>query len=169
MGYRVRLGKAPKSKHKELRGQTREQYGEDDSPYSPDWHEQYYEIGKYIDLNAGKFRPFYDDPKIYEQWEMEFHIMTKSQLKWMITWYHRKIHAMYKGLDNGEGIDQFIKGRLRAWSPIYRKHCCPYPLDQKHVDGEIASAWDYEYAIFNLVYIYRNHDWENDYLIYSGW
>jgi len=33
----------------------------------------------------------------------------------------------------------------------------------------MEALFQYEYAIFNLVYIYRTFDWENDYLIYSGW
>lgn len=42
----------------------------------------------------------------------------------------------------------------------------PYDLE----DGiEVTTSWKYEYAIFELVRIYKTFDWENDYLIYYGY
>lgn len=30
-------------------------------------------------------------------------------------------------------------------------------------------VWDYEYAIFELVRLYKSFDWENDELVLVGW
>ena len=32
----------------------------------------------------------------------------------------------------------------------------------------VTGSWDYEYSIFNLVYICKTFDWENDILLYTG-
>ena len=41
--------------------------------------------------------------------------------------------------------------------------------DWKRSDGQMSRSWLKEYAIFNLTFIYNTFDWENDFLIYSGW
>lgn len=63
-------------------------------------------------------------------------------------------------------IKNHLRGKAEEWSGKYIR---PYYLDEDNTDGEIVSSWKIEYAIFNLVYIYRTFDWKNDYLIYSGW
>lgn len=57
-------------------------------------------------------------------------------------------------------------GKVSEWEGKYLK---PYWLDEDSTDGFISRSWKYEYAIFNLVYIYRSFDFENDFLIFSGW
>jgi hypothetical protein len=42
----------------------------------------------------------------------------------------------------------------------------PYNLEKK---DNITTSWKYEYSIFELVYIYKKFDWENDLLIYYGY
>jgi hypothetical protein len=43
----------------------------------------------------------------------------------------------------------------------------PYDIDEDS-DGIVQSGL-YEYAIFELVYIYKTFDWENNYLLFYGW
>jgi hypothetical protein len=42
----------------------------------------------------------------------------------------------------------------------------PYDLES---GDEVTTSWKYEYAIFELVRIYKTFDWENDIMIYYGY
>lgn len=173
MGYRARLGKIAKFEREKYRGKTEEEVEsmmqEDEAPYRLKAHTQLYEIGKYVDLK-GEAEPFYD----FELKEEEFHILTKEQLKDIIDWYHQSTYDYFKGLlnkiekGNYTEVEDHIQGKVLEWEKndweVY-----PYYLDQEFTDGVVVRSWKIEYSIFNIVHIYRNFDWGNDYLIYSGW
>lgn len=170
MGYRGRLGKIKKTIRDKYFGKSYNEVesmlNDNESPYRLDSHTQLYELGKYIEYNED-FEPFYSFD-IYEECESEFHIMKKEDLKNIIEDYHNKILEYYKDLKEGnEDIDVFLNGKINEWNSPFNLR--PYYLDQEKTDGFIVSSWKYEYAIFNLVYIYRSFDWENDFLIYSAW
>ena len=172
MGYRSRLGKVKKSEQLRFIGMglkdVEKELGEDNSPYYPDFHTQLYELGKYFEFTKG-IVPFYSFD-IYKECECEFYIMSKEELKELIIDYHEIIYQyferMAQGVEDEITPEQHIKEKARKWCSKFHD---PYYLDQEKTDGEIVNSWSYEYAIFNLVYIYRTFDWENDYLIYSAW
>jgi hypothetical protein len=169
MGYRSRLGKVNKKEKDKFTGKSYEEVCEmlpdTCTPYFPEFHTQLYELGKYFDFTKGT-TPFYDFD-IEEECEAEFFIMTKEQLKELIEEYHDLVYQNYEKLAQGKGDAQsFLESRAREWCG---KYLSPYYLDEEKTDGAIVSSWQYEYAIFNLVYIYRTFDWEQDYLIYSAW
>jgi hypothetical protein len=176
MGYRLRLGRIAKTEREKYRGKTLEEaqamMDEDEALYRPHAHTQLYEIGKYVNFSEGA-EPFYD----FELDEDEFKIVNKEWLKALIQEYHDRIWYTYASLAKGEGEcledpdapRKFLLKRAREWGRSF--NLLPYYLDQppEKCDGFLVSSWDIEYAIFNLVYIYRTFDWEKDYLIYSGW
>lgn len=169
MGYRSRLGKIPKTEKEKYRGKRYEEVedlmGGYFTCYRPKEYTQLFELGKYFDFTKGK-TDFYDFD-IYEKTECEFFIMTKEALKELIYDYHENIYNMYERLAQGkDDIQMFINGKATEWCSKFSN---PYYLDEETTDGEIVKSWKYEYSIFNLVYIYRAFDWENDYLIYSAW
>lgn len=43
---------------------------------------------------------------------------------------------------------------------------CPFDLNK---GDEVSTSWRYEYAIFELVRIYKTFDWDNNLMIYYGW
>jgi hypothetical protein len=43
----------------------------------------------------------------------------------------------------------------------------PYSLNENIPD--IVTSWRYEYAIFEMVRIYKSFDWENNALLFYGW
>jgi hypothetical protein len=171
MGYRLRLGKIPKTEKQKYSGMTEDDVWallepQDDAPYRPPNHTELYELGKYVNY-ADHVSNFYD----FELGDCEFWIMSKDGLLAIIQDYHKKIHDHYKDLlEEKEDRENFLRSRVREWdAPEKNFGIRPYYLDEEHVDGEVVRSWQYEYAIFNLTYIYRHFDWENDYLIYSGW
>lgn len=176
MGYRVRLGKIPKSVREKYAGKTYDQlaemYGEhlsgEDSYFPaayPPEHTQLYEIGKYVDYNKHT-EPFYD----FDLHECEFHIMSEEGLRYIISEYHKEIYEFYRDMKPEEYAGHIRMKALR-WNPDPEENfgVFPYYMDEEHTDGFIVRSWSMEYAIFNIVYIYKTFDWENDYLIYSGW
>lgn len=42
----------------------------------------------------------------------------------------------------------------------------PFKLDDD--DDSVSRSWKYEYAIFQLVHLYKTFDWKRNYLVYSG-
>lgn len=176
MGYRIRLGKvnkktAEKYRHKSFNTLYEYYKNRKDSMYYPEYHTQLYEIGKYVSYEEGRL-PFYTKFDIKEKEESEFDILTKDGLKYIIKEYHKNIFEYYsKVLNKSEEDSRYaidhIKYNLREWAKNY--NLSPYYLDEKKTDGPIVSSWKMEYAIFNLVSIYRFFNWNKNHLIYSGW
>jgi len=176
MGYRSRLGKVNKCERYKYLNKSFDDVVNmmeaDKAPYRPAFHEQLFELGKYFD-QPEHLEQFYTFD-IYEEAESEFSILSKEGLAIIIAMYHDNIAMMYE--EAGESTEKacdHIKGKIRTWSKhSYSKFgMLPYYLDQplNECDGFLVNSWKYEYALFNLVYIYRSFDWENDYLIYSAW
>src|SRR6056297_1574371 len=151
MGYRVRLGKVKKIDREEFRDKSVHEVLDIFIKYNyeqihnPTFHEQLFELGKYVDFNKN-FEGFYDF-NIYEEFEVEFQIMKKEDLKRIIQEYHEIIWENYINLLKGEGyclddpdcINDFLKDRVRAWS---NPKFLPYRLDESPgCDGEIAKSW----------------------------
>lgn len=188
MGYRVRLGKLPK-KQGDLLRQLNEadayKYfeGRSDALYRPIEHTQLYEIGKNVSYVNEHIFDFYSFPLEEE----EFKIVTKEGLIQIIQDYRKDIERYYEGVF--DEILGFSNPRMYKGEPIVldeeaqhklihllfaksQDWCSPYSrvLQFKEgLDGEMSGSWTMEYAIFNLMYILKTFDFENDYLIYSGW
>lgn len=197
MGYRIRLGRIPKFMkehfvgldYKEATKKAKEIYESthgkiyDEEDFFAFYHdlphyEELYEIGKYISYEDGR-EPFFSFD-IYEEEGTEFDIFSKEGLKRIIESYHdntlKHYQELLENLDiikNQSNEYSFIKlkdyftSKLNEWGNKYGLK--PYRLDEDSSDGFMTGSWKIEYAIFNLTYIYRTFDWENDYLIYSGW
>ena len=191
MGYRLRIGRIAKTERDKYKGRTEEEVqsmvGEGFASYYPPNHEELYELGKYISYGED-FERFYD----FKHEDNDFSIMKKEDLKVLIEVYHKKVADMYtiylKIISDEPLIDKekednyiygteekekeraknkltsFFYGKKNEWEGKYG--CNPYSLDP---GKDLVQSWYYEYAIFQLVQIYRTFDWDNDYMIYSGW
>lgn len=101
--------------------------------------------------------------------DVEFKICTKEDLVRIIKFYHEGTASYYKELGTEDGIsfESHKRSFIREWENDFGIN--PYYLDETKKDGAIVKSWKMEYAIFNLVHIYQTFDFENNYLIYSGW
>lgn len=193
MGYRLRIGRIPKSAHEKY-GKMRTEdevikaakLSDGDAVYrSLPEYQELYELGKYCDFSEG-CRPFF----VFELEENDFHIVTKEWLIKLIETYHKNNADWYSKLlgclemdDEGvvslkyepdDSLDcdpsrmlwSHLNSIKNEW--VSRFGSTPYNLEPGK-DGPIVSSWKYEYSIFNLVHILHTFDWENDLLIYSGW
>jgi len=173
MGYRNYLGKVKKSKHDELGSLTNDQlvnlYG--DVENNGDYvdvkeitdHVKLYELGKYCDFDITKTtKRFFKEKLPYED-DCEFIIASKEFLESIIEDYKKYIINFYTNIQNNseEKKEYYFKNKITEWVTLN-----PYNLD---LDNDtIVDSWKYEYAIFELVRIYKTFDWKNYLLIYSG-
>jgi len=176
MGYRSRLGKINKKGSEFLRNfswEEAEEYFNDHNNGGmsyPSLHTQLYEIGKYYSFpSEDPLEPFYKNFDIYKKMESEFHIMQEKHLRIIIDDFHSQIFEYFeKLLANEKDREAYFINKVNEWKPknweVY-----PYHLKRGKTDGEIVRSWKMEYSIFNITYIYRTFDWENDYLIWSAW
>ena len=174
MGYHNRLGRVAKHHKDAVSGMTYKQAaeyaGKNGAVYRPTWHTELYEIGKYFSFQSEHLTAFYDTFDVSKECESEFYILTKEGLKELIAYYHSLVHEGLQEIASDENRRQhYVDCKLRNWDAKDKYNILPYWLDEENTDGEIVRSWDMEYAIFNLVHIYRTFKWDDDYLIYSGW
>ena len=186
MGYRLRLGKISKEDYEKYKDMTIEElckeFPDEDAEcfpyYSPPFHTELWELGKYLDYQAPT--SFYSNIDLDDE---EFQIVDKEFLRMIIEDYRNKIISFYRNdlnsiatLETLQSADNILanKGFNEVFNRIRRMasewiDLDPLSLDEPRCDFQVTTSWKYEYSIFNLVNIYRNFDWENNLLIYSGW
>lgn len=146
-----------------------------------------YELGKLSEIGCKleSERPsLFTSEELQERYsDYGFALLTKDDFKAVIEAYRRKIIDWLKNLLDPEGdpiipsklskeerrrilIDHQIQDKLDSWSGKYFE-ISPIDLDESR--ERITGDWSYEYAIFELVRVYKAFDWENDDLVLVGW
>jgi len=101
-------------------------------------------------------------------------ICTKEDFLFAINKYKEKVVAYYKGLLEGdkesrlpieERWKRHIEGQLTEWKNGFGYCAVNTDLSAKR----ITDSWLYEYAIFELVRVYKTFDWQNNTLVLLGW
>ncbi len=177
MGYRTYIGRLSKKDAENLKEAGYDdiavQEWEDEPAVPPgpyDLAECIYELGKYVDLEAEQFRLFNDDElENYYNEEYEFYGITKVGFAEIINGYTKQVQEYYSKLQAGYGIvgvDQTeIENHLRSMSTEWLNN----PIDLRDDTETITTSWKYEYAIFELVRLYKQFDWENDIAVIYGY
>lgn len=129
-------------------------------------YEELYELGKWCDFEIEDFKETF-----FTKWEdgdCEFSVATKELLLAIIEHYRKRVEIGYKEQleKTPEELKVDINRKIREWGGD-KWEMCPFNLDLEN--ETIVRSWLYEYAVFDLVRIYKTFDWENDVLIYSGW
>lgn len=146
-----------------------------------------YELGKYSEIG---FKLESERPSLFTSEELKkrysddgFALLTKDDFKAIIEAYRQKIIAWLESLlnPNESRIDSNklskeerkhleweyeIKDKLDSWSG---KYFGTLPIDLDESRERITGDWSYEYAIFELVRVYKVFDWENNDLVLVGW
>ena len=182
MGYRARLGRFPKVDHKKFKHLKTEQeayqYFEDHhsgyAHYRPPGHQELVELGKYVNyakethLNA---KPFYD----FDLEETEFVIVDRDFLLHIIEEYRKNTAEWYvellETIQTGDTamVEQHVRTKVSEWDNKFYSTLKTDEIGDNDTDGHLTRSWKFEYAVFNLLHILHTFDWDNDYLIYSGW
>lgn len=135
-----------------------------------------YELGKYSKighkLEAERLSLFtFDELKdMYEDYG--FALLTKDDFKAIIDYYRQRIFNWFDSLlhpeeeeNQLENLKQEMKHKLDEWSG---KNFGILPFDLDENKEAITTSWYCEYAIFELVRLYKAFDWENDNLVLIG-
>ena len=158
-----------------------------------DWFAPYdvgndlYELGKYSEIG---FKLESERPSLFTSDELKkryedygFALLTKDDFKAVIETYRQKIINWFQSLLDPEDhpiipsgpskeerrcalIDNEIKNKIDNWSG---KYFGISPIDLDESKERITGDWSYEYAIFELVRVYKAFDWENNELVLVGW
>lgn len=96
-------------------------------------------------------------------------IIGKEEMLYIIKQYKQKIIDFYEDLlkePNQKGqygkMRRHIENQVMEWKTLH--------VVNTHENTEsLCQSWLYEYAIFDLVRIYKTFDWENKRMIFMGW
>lgn len=162
----------------------------DDGSY---WFQPYkvgkelYELGKYSEI---AFKLESERPSLFTSKELKerysdygFALLAKEDFKAVIEAYRQKIINWLQSLLNPEddpiipsklskeerkhlAIEHEIQDKIDSWSG---KYFGISPIDLDESRDRITGDWSYEYAIFELVRLYKIFDWENNELVLVGW
>ena len=146
-----------------------------------------YELGKYSEIG---FKLESERPSLFTSKELKeryfdygFALLTKDDFKAVIEAYRQKIVNWFQNLLNLKDdpiipsklskeerkrltIEHEIQDKIDSWSG---KYFGISPIDLDESRERITGDWSYEYAIFELVRVYKAFDWENDDLVLVGW
>ena len=122
---------------------------------------------------------------LYEDSDCDYYSITKEGFKQIILAYRKRIIEYQKeALENEERIqsindwrrstetpETLIRGELLEWESSYvdsdgeTKYFCIDLTDNK---SRISGSWKYKYAIFDMIYVYKHFDWENNLMVVFG-
>lgn len=156
----------------------------DDDYFSPSYIDnKLYELGKYSEighkLEAERPSVFTSDELKQMYADYGFALLTKDDFKAIIDSYRQNIVNWFDELlhpeepEEGEEAEETqsekwkkaIQSKLDAWSG---KNFGLFPFDLDENKEAITTSWCYEYAIFELVRLYKVFDWENNDLVLIG-
>lgn len=115
---------------------------------------------------------------LHEHPDCDYYSITKEGLKRIILAYRERIIEYQKqALQNEKDSKLYedtprslIEGELREWENSYKDkdgnihYFCIDLYDNQRVSG----SWLYKYAIFDMIYVYKNFDWDNYTMVVFG-
>lgn len=146
-----------------------------------------YELGKHSEIG---FKLESERPSLFTSDDLKerysdygFALLTKDDFKAVIEAYRQKIVDWFKSLieikDSSKFTAEFTKeqyqfemlkrevqDKIDSWSG---KYFGISPIDLNDDKERITGDWSYEYAIFELVRVYKSFDWEKNELVLVGW
>lgn len=131
-----------------------------------------YELGKYVSLNEDVHNSLTDifskDSPLYCK-DTEFKVGDEKFLLALIENYRIEVKTYFESLQNKslEELKDAVEDKLFIWGePAERRGGFTYNL--KKNSDKIVDSWFYEYAIFELVRIYKSFNPETEVVVYYG-
>jgi len=197
MGYRNYFCKISKKELEEIRkyrtvaelaewgkatGRKVMNYGDENEFYLPVFNigETIYDFGKDVDWahKLQKNENIFSSNELKEAYAEEHDTFVCSQTDFLavIDVYKEKIINYYEKLlaenkeafhtsDIGQKCKAHVRNQLYEWKNAFDSS----PVNTDLSVNTITGSWLYEYAIFELVRLYKTFDWENDALLFLGW
>lgn len=183
MGYRHYIATIDKTLYQQIRNLTKKELADffkslDKNVNRREFVKEVYEMGKYVEADYLKehSRQFFDKKETnlnYHNEDTELYLITRAGFDAIIESYHKIISDNFAKLlehhKNGtkdmwgeDPVAKYLIGKGATWENS--KNYQPYSLT-----GEpITHSWSYEYAIFELVRIYKSINWENQLVVITG-
>lgn len=137
-----------------------------------------YEFGKYVGWAfkmQSKNESIFGSEELNQRYANHQPVLcSQEDFVFAINTYKQSIIDYYKGLleedkETKLTIEQkrkyYIESKLDEWENGFG--LCPIDTDLKR--ETINRSWLYEYAIFELVRVYKTFDWESNALVLLGW
>lgn len=146
-----------------------------------------YELGKYSEIGheLEEARPcVFTSQELKDTYsDYGFALCSKEDFKAIIEAYRQKIVNWFQSLLDPDKShitsnklskeerkriewEYEIRDKLDSWSG---KYFGISPIDLDESQKRITGDWSYEYAIFELVRVYKTFNWENNDLVLMGW
>ena len=139
----------------------------------------------FVDAIWGSSTPLFQQAETNEYFnENHLRLCTQNTFLIAIDALRELIKKNYEELRDSKDKEYlFFENKAKAWSKVSEfldisqlpeekqdsiNHL-HFPYNIALDDAQIVSSWEYEYAIFELVRLYKSFDWENNYLIFLGW
>lgn len=150
------------------------------------------ELGKYPEIDEKLTQPYY---KKYDNEDHHFEVASKEFLKNAIDqmagcvyeMYRKRFELFAKLEGKSRNLNDLVKNISNLSTDDFTSEECetfmslshdmrykvaewkmelpPYNLEDNRAIDFITGSWKYEYAIFNLVYLYKTFNWKKNYLI----
>lgn len=180
MGFRHKIGILDKNTHKVIKDMSakelRKWYGEH---YVPCYKitKEVFELGKYYD---DKFlKPYrtkvFSNKRVHRSYQQDnlFYIISQKGFEAIIDDHRQRVLEYYQSVlkqdksDYGvPTLEQAIESKIRTWG----ENCTKFKIYPYSLEGEqITDSWEFEYAIFELVRIYKSVNWDKEYVTITGW
>ena len=188
MGYRHYFHSVPKTEITEIKQcKTNEEFcvwaKSKDYTRDDDWVSVYnigkelYELGKYVDWafemqeNNESIFGSEDLDEMYSDYRPV--ICTQEDFLLAMTKYKENVVKYYKGLlyegtDSKLPIEERWKNHIEAQLYEWENEFGVCPINTDLSQESINDSWLYEYAIFELVRVYKTFDWQNNALVLLG-
>lgn len=172
MGYRYYLGEVPKEEHEKMQKMSyaylAKKYGDGETVGVYNLVKEVFGFGKYYELDINKYNHFFASKELqenfsdYDFWAVDREFLAgiiEKERKAMADWYEE-----CKTKTHEELIHQ-AERHASEWRGDFG--CCPYNLDL--TTPHLVDSWQRDYAIFDLVRIYKSFDFEKNLLVYYAW
>ena len=188
MGYNYHLAKLSKTKYEKIKSYSMEQLHkmvkDEDCVYMGDVVNEFYDLGSDLDLKPLKpfLKPVFTNKKTHYEMstgENQFSILTQEGFAKLIDMYHdlvakhcqeteKKVAKLISGnLDAWETqkLQNELESKTKEWTDKSKMNYRPYNLKDPET---LVGSWKYEYAIFQLVYMYKTFDFKKNVLFLTG-
>lgn len=178
MGYRHNIATIEKKVYEQIKDLTAEElkafFNESDYVPMDCFAKNIFELGKYYNdefLKTFRTEVFSNEEvNVHFRADTDLYLISKEGFLAIIDSFREKVlnyyqdvmnHADHKimGYNSAPSPEQFIQEKIRTWG----ENCTQlklYPYNLTENNEDIVSSWEYEYAIFELVRIYKSINWD---------
>ncbi len=174
MGYRLYLGQISKEEHDKAQKMSYpylcEKYGDKGQDFVSVYQivKELHGFGKYYEVDTEKYNHFFANKELQEHFsDNDFWVVDRDFLLGIIEKERKEMAEWYEECKSKTHEELIFQAESHAseWRGDFG--VCPYNLDLSK--PHLVDSWKRDYAIFDLIRIYKSFDFEKNVLVYYGW